>query len=136
MEQVFLKLQKKKLQKKAKELSQRIHDKSIREPVRGDAAELAAIAAEQACTGGSVSIDTDTLHDVEDALRAIESGTYGNCVNSDCQVEIIKPRLDATPWARYCVICQRDIDLARKGRYGTSLEQKTKPPISTEEASA
>ena len=43
------------------------------------------------------------LTEIEDALDRIEDGTYGICQNDD--VPIPKARLEAIPWARYCIIC-------------------------------
>jgi DnaK suppressor protein len=41
---------------------------------------------------------------LEDALRRIDAGDYGECVL--CGKEITMARLEAIPWARYCVDCQ------------------------------
>ncbi len=38
---------------------------------------------------------------VEDALKRIENGSYGKCL--DCGEEIPQGRLDAVPWAAYCL---------------------------------
>ena len=43
------------------------------------------------------------LTEIEDALERIEDGTYGICQNDD--VPIPKARLEAIPWARYCIAC-------------------------------
>jgi DnaK suppressor protein len=50
------------------------------------------------------------LLQVEDALRRIDDGVYGNC--SNCGRSIAMPRLQAIPWARFCIDCQ---ELAEKG---------------------
>jgi RNA polymerase-binding transcription factor len=50
------------------------------------------------------------LLQVEDALRRIDDGAYGNC--SNCGRSIAMPRLQAIPWARFCIDCQ---ELAEKG---------------------
>lgn len=41
---------------------------------------------------------------VDEALERVEAGTYGECMN--CGREIGEKRLDAVPWARYCIKCQ------------------------------
>lgn len=41
---------------------------------------------------------------IEEALRRIEDGSYGLCV--ECQEEVQSKRLDAVPWARHCIECQ------------------------------
>ena len=45
-----------------------------------------------------------TLKLVEDALRRIQRGEYGYCLQ--CATEIPAPRLDVEPWARHCIRCQ------------------------------
>ena len=45
-----------------------------------------------------------TLDQIEAALRKIDKGTYGVC--ESCQSPIAKARLDALPFARYCIDCQ------------------------------
>src|SRR3982074_1718126 len=52
------------------------------------------------------------LKDVDDALRRLDSGTYGIC--EECGKPIDEARLEAVPWARYCVV-----DQARLGKEGT-----------------
>lgn len=48
---------------------------------------------------------------VEDALRRIDEGEFGTC--QECGEVIQKKRLDAVPWARYCLSCQEAIDRGR-----------------------
>jgi DnaK suppressor protein len=50
------------------------------------------------------TIDIKLLREVNDALLRIEHGTYGVC--AECEEPISAKRLDALPWARYCVTCQ------------------------------
>ena len=41
---------------------------------------------------------------IDDALRRIEDDEYGPCQN--CEKAINPKRLNAIPWARYCLDCQ------------------------------
>jgi DnaK suppressor protein len=41
---------------------------------------------------------------IEEAIERISEGSYGECVN--CGSEIQPKRLEAIPWARYCIRCQ------------------------------
>jgi DnaK suppressor protein len=45
------------------------------------------------------------LEAIEGALKRIEDGTYGNCVN--CGKPIAEERLSAIPWATHCIDCKR-----------------------------
>ena len=41
---------------------------------------------------------------IEEATRRLDEGSYGRCDN--CSEPIGLPRLNAVPWARYCIRCQ------------------------------
>jgi DnaK suppressor protein len=53
------------------------------------------------------TIDIKLLREISDALLRIEQGTYGVCL--ECEEPISVKRLDAVPWARYCVTCQERV---------------------------
>ena len=53
------------------------------------------------------TIDMKLLREIGGALRRIENGAYGVC--AECEEPISAKRLDAVPWARYCVTCQEGI---------------------------
>lgn len=48
---------------------------------------------------------------VESALHRIDAGSFGNCRR--CGQPIPDERLQAIPWASYCVACQRLVDQGR-----------------------
>jgi DnaK suppressor protein len=50
------------------------------------------------------SLDYEQLRMVEEALDRLNSGDYGVCLA--CERPIPAKRLEALPWARYCVTCQ------------------------------
>ena len=51
---------------------------------------------------------------VEDALRRIEGGTYGICV--DCRRRIAPERLEVLPYAPRCIDCARTFERAQRRR--------------------
>ena len=51
-----------------------------------------------------------TLLQIENALRRMDEGSYGKCANCGQMISI--QRLEAVPWARFCIDCQ---ELAEKG---------------------
>lgn len=53
------------------------------------------------------SIDMKLLREIADALHRVDTETYGICL--ECEEPISPKRLDAVPWARYCVSCQEKI---------------------------
>jgi DnaK suppressor protein len=50
------------------------------------------------------TIDMKLLREISDALHRMDQDTYGICL--ECEEPISGKRLDAVPWARYCVTCQ------------------------------
>ena len=54
--------------------------------------------------------ERDALVEVEQALERLDEGEYGVC--SHCEDKIPAKRLQAVPWARYCIDCQ---ELAEQG---------------------
>ncbi len=70
-----------------------------------DATQLAAIR-EQAIN--DLDRESRLLQEVKAALARIQDGEYGICEN--CEEEIANKRLDAIPWARYCIRCQDEMD--------------------------
>ena len=53
------------------------------------------------------TIDMKLLREISDALHRMDIGHYGVC--PECEEPISAKRLDAVPWARYCVTCQEKI---------------------------
>jgi DnaK suppressor protein len=51
-----------------------------------------------------------TLLQIENALQRMDEGAYGRCANCGQTINVL--RLEAVPWARFCVDCQ---ELAEKG---------------------
>ncbi len=45
---------------------------------------------------------------INEALQRIADKEYGECQN--CEKEISPKRLDAVPWARYCLECQELVE--------------------------
>ena len=53
------------------------------------------------------TLDVKLLREISGALRRIDQGNFGVCL--ECDEPISPKRLDAVPWARYCVSCQEEI---------------------------
>jgi DnaK suppressor protein len=63
------------------------------------------------------SLDYLQLRLVDEALDRLGSGDYGVCLA--CDLPIPHKRLNALPWARYCVQCQEEIGMSP----GASMEE-------------
>ena len=51
--------------------------------------------------------ESEMLHMIEEALNRLNTGKFGSC--QACGRTIALLRLQAIPWARYCVICQNHV---------------------------
>jgi len=56
---------------------------------------------EQEFALGLMDSEVELLREIDDALKRIENGTYGICEGTGKPIP--KARLEAQPWARYCV---------------------------------
>lgn len=65
-----------------------------------------ATEEEEALLEGELASDTLTM--VQDALKRIQDGTYGICI--DCGEQITPARLEAVPWTPYCLKDQEKHD--------------------------
>ena len=102
---------------------QRLRDKLLayKEELRGRLESLIDETARNLADEGGVSSETEfqgyeeelalgdnersLWKEVQDALQRIESGTYGLC--EGCRAEIPLDRLEALPYAAYCIGCAR-----------------------------
>ena len=48
--------------------------------------------------------DRKTLVLIDEALARLDAGTYGVCAN--CGAPVQEKRIEAVPWARFCLDCQ------------------------------
>ncbi|MDX1501119.1 MAG: TraR/DksA family transcriptional regulator [Thermoanaerobaculia bacterium] len=52
--------------------------------------------------------ERDILLEINAALERLDQGSYGVC--GQCGEAIPKNRLQAIPWARYCIDCQEQVE--------------------------
>lgn len=72
------------------------------EPV--DVADLSSQSHEEWIFLNRNSLDMSLLRQIQEALVRIREQSYGIC--QDCQTPISTKRLEAVPWANYCLHCQ------------------------------
>jgi len=70
----------------------------------GDDADKASQSIEKELLFELSDNERMTLDHIEAALRKLDKGTYGTC--ESCRKPIPRPRLEALPFARYCIGCQ------------------------------
>lgn len=65
-----------------------------------------------------LNMNTATLKDINEALGQLDEGSYGIC--GECGEEIGEKRLQAIPFALYCLECQRE----KEGLKGTGYDKR------------
>jgi DnaK suppressor protein len=73
-----------------------------------DALDEVQHAAERELAIRNLDRESHLLRNVRAALRRMEEGSYGICLH--CEEEISPKRLEAVPWAAYCIKCQEIAD--------------------------
>ncbi len=69
-----------------------------------DLADIASSAYTKEFYFNKSSADRSTLRLINDALTRLEKGRFGRC--QACGIAIEPKRLEAVPWAKYCIKCQ------------------------------
>lgn len=67
--------------------------------------DISGHAFDEEVTLGLLENEEHLLEEINGALARIEHGSFGKCL--DCQKPISAQRLQAVPYARYCVRCAR-----------------------------
>jgi DnaK suppressor protein len=112
---------KKRLRDKERELLANIARLEGEARVSGEAEVRDATDAATSSQGASESLqeqtlESDTLRLVRDALHRIEDGTYGKC--TACGRPMEAARLEAIPWAAFCLEDQEKQDKAAHVQQG------------------
>jgi len=73
-----------------------------------DALDEVQNAAERELAIRNLDRESNLLRNVRAALHRIDEGTFGICLH--CEEDISPKRLNAVPWAPYCIACQEIAD--------------------------
>lgn len=73
-----------------------------------DALDEVQLAGERELAIRNLDRETNLLRQVRLALARMNDGSYGTCLH--CEEEIKPKRLEAVPWAAYCITCQEAAD--------------------------
>ena len=73
-----------------------------------DALDEVQHAAERELAIRNLDRESHLLRNVRGALQRMDDGSYGTCMH--CDEEISPKRLEAVPWAAYCIRCQEMAD--------------------------
>lgn len=69
-------------------------------------ADLSSSHYEQEVSAELLTTERSILSEIADAFERLENGTFGRCEN--CACDIPAARLEALPYARYCIECARE----------------------------
>ena len=108
MDKKRLEYYKKKLQTRREELLKSIarteeEGRTADDDPTVDLADKAANSYTKEFLFGMTNTDRSLLGLIDEALIRIRNGKYGTCI--ECEEELQQKRLEAVPWARYCVSC-------------------------------
>src|ERR1700733_8403988 len=73
-----------------------------------DALDEVQLAGERELAIRNLDREANWLRNARSALSRIEEGSYGICMH--CEEDIKPKRLDAVPWAAFCIKCQEAAD--------------------------
>ncbi len=97
------------LRTRAAELAQALSRREeIAVEAAADAMDQTLLAAERDLEIGNLDRGYRLLRQIQAALGRINKGNYGQCLK--CEAEILPNRLQAVPWAAFCVGCQESVD--------------------------
>lgn len=100
------------LETKKKELAQVLRNREgIAIEKSPDALDEVQHAAERELAIRTLDRESQLLRQVVSALQRLEEGTFGTCLH--CEEEISPKRLNAVPWAGYCIQCQEIADRSK-----------------------
>ena len=77
-------------------------------PMAGDDADRASSATNLEYSLGIAARESREIQLIEDALQKIETGSYGVC--EECGQAMAPGRLEALPFAAFCIDCQEKIE--------------------------
>lgn len=86
-----------------------------------DALDEVQHAAERELAIRNLDRESNLLRSVRLALRRLDDGSFGTCLH--CEEEISPKRLNAVPWAAFCIQCQEQADRHREDGEDEMLEE-------------
>ena len=66
------------------------------------------LAGERELAIRNLDRDSNMLRQIRRRWRRIADGSYGVCLH--CEEDISPKRMNAVPWAAYCIKCQEQVD--------------------------
>lgn len=92
--------------------------KELREQTSGDVVDFALDSVQDEINSQLAEVESRELSNIEVALEKMREGTYGQC--EGCNGAIPAIRLQALPYATYCITCQQEVE--KSGRIQRSSD--------------
>jgi DnaK suppressor protein len=80
--------------------------KELRAQTAGDLVDAALDSAQDEISSQLAEVESRELASVENALERMRKGQYGVCEGCSCKIPLA--RLNALPYATFCIDCQRE----------------------------
>jgi DnaK suppressor protein len=110
------------LETRARELARSLAERNqITIERAAEAFDESLLAAERESSARALAQDFQLLRQVEAARDRMRDGTFGVCLR--CEDRIAPKRLQAIPWAAYCVSCQEKAEEGPAFRPGTQASR-------------
>lgn len=90
--------------------------RDLREQSSGDVVDFAQDSAHDEISSQLAEVESRELASVESALEKMRNGSYGKC--EGCGGDIPLVRLQALPYATYCIACQQELE--KSGEFSRS----------------
>ncbi|MBN1854448.1 MAG: TraR/DksA family transcriptional regulator [Pirellulales bacterium] len=87
--------------------------KEFRSENAGDVVDAALDSAQNEISSQLAEVESRELANIEKALQRLRNGTYGIC--EGCEGKIPVARLNALPYATFCINCQRASEISGSG---------------------
>ena len=108
------------LKARAAELARSLSERTqIAVETSADLFDATLLAAERESSALALEQEFHLLRQVQDACARVRDGTFGICLR--CEEDIAPKRLQAIPWAAYCVSCQQKAEERDPFRPGLAL---------------
>jgi DnaK suppressor protein len=90
--------------------------KELREQSSGDVVDFALDSAQDEINSQLAEVESRELSNIEAALEKMREGSYGKCEGCNDSIPLI--RLQALPYATYCINCQQEMERSGAIRRG------------------
>ena len=82
--------------------------KALREQTKGDVVDFALDSVQDEISSQLAEVESKELASIEKALKRMKEGKFGAC--EACEASIPMARINALPYATYCIDCQREAE--------------------------